>query len=129
MSVEKLWLFVNGPINRIFGLGGLITILLYSINTYFTLPPQKGFIPSESPGANDQFNSRLKSIKVLCGVNSLICIGALFMYYIAQNYINDNSGVITIELTGEVLIILMFISAIISFIISIVIRNKVARLK
>lgn len=129
MSVENFWEILNGPINRIFGPGGFIAVLLYGIYTFFTLPTKKEFKQSESTGGISKFNSRLNSIRVLCGLNSLICIVGLIMSYFTQNYINDNNGVITIESTGKVLIILMFIFAVIAFIGSIVIRNKVARLK
>lgn len=129
MSIEVFWKILSGPINRIFGSGGLIAVFLYSIYTYFTIPSQKEYDPAESTGKIAQFNLRLKHIKILCWVNFFICICGVCMDYFAQSYINNSSGVITIESTGKILIILVTILAIFSFISSLIIRKKVSRLK
>lgn len=131
MIIEIFWEILNGPIGRIIGSGGLIAVSLYSIYTLVTIPAKKESNPSESVGKTNQFNSRRNCIIALCWVNFPLCIGGISLYYIIiQNYINENSsGVITIESTGTILIILMVILAILSFISSLIIRNKVSRLK
>lgn len=130
MDIESFWEILNGPIGRIIGSGGIIAVLLYSTYTLVTIPPKKEYDPSRSVTKTDRFNSRRRCIKALCLVNFPLCIGGISLYYIIPNYINENSsGVITIESTGTILIILMVILAILSFISSLIIRNKVSRLK